>query len=1513
MDDDPDHFLFELGPPGLLMEDDKEEEWLIVRPIIEDVIDSAVADAKMRQLQRIVEHQMQEVTVETEAQRLRDFMGDILSKCIDEVVKTANPPQDGKKTNCPSYFTFHSIDLQRNSLAEAVPEVDSFNLNIDSVLGNIDVAEWTPRTTTVGGEEDVLIPTLDPTPSSAQDMGIIEISENVESSSDEDNADKTKTLDDSDPQQARPQEEKVRKVAKVSPYEGLKSSSRVAVIMLGEDETSSQQDEQNQPDLTNEQDQNLDHVGADDSVDPLSDLADVSNVNTEPVRPILGLRLRNFAIDPASASIPRDNDESPSTSAASISGLGSTWHTTEGDPEPSTSSGISDLTIVSAFSQQQQQQEQPSMQYEPIVVEAQHQQIVQEAAAPTSPVMPIKFNNILDESRFMFHLHDHRDERHPYFIITGWSNTKTQMKFFIPRHVKAKTMSFQNPTWQTGTITFIPSPERARIVQLSFKPVGQSNAMIIRFFLPIDDMRTKEIVLNDELFALSVPRVNEIMDRARARRQKPLIYYAQELEANSLYAVDVRQMDRCYAISLFSHLEKVSAITPALRETTIQHFALAFDVFKINQSANNLEGQIFLKYGYNVDCYRTSASQELGKWIMAKRKCLLCEEEFAQESSQYLSHLSRLHFVVRLSHWARKERCPRQEPTCVWSQSLADRMIHMGVRHEVSKEVETSLVSTMKHLIPTLDAKFMTCVIDSHHAGCGANSKKFSIYGFLMHSYSTPVIMTKVEDMVNQLQSAFATDKSQCIIDDCPMRFTKRDLLLKHIGVDHCSLLNFVLPMMKDNDDHHKTMIKILNAYRRVIVGADKVVVCHLCGGIYGSKTELNYHRTIQHNTVNLMSNFPTVSAEVPNGAGRSCLLCSKIMADTYIGAIHLGVCHSDKIVNDLFTLYHNNDNNPAAAVQPRQQPEPPQLSPQQQLQPHFWYYQCPICGVKINSHNDKNASTNHLLVHVVTSHEQANFRNIMRNMNLHCPVKGCQRQLGSLQLLIDHVVTSHVLYLNDFLKKHMKGFSPRDCFVPVQKPPQTQNVEAAPVPPVPVASLKQTDNQSDDIQITMVVSQPKSATTTAATVVSQPQQQENLSTTTSNFAKYTKWCLEKRIDPFRSSPIDVVHFILNACKEDKMSLAEINAFLAHLDVVHIDKNKLSKNKMIEHTLNNIRTKRQNKPMPASARSRQNRAAAAAATTGMLVTPAPEVFKPQEQQEDNSIVVTKVVQPTSSNLEKPFVCHACSPRAADFANVRLLVEHLDIVHPGEQARVGCKFCKLDRQCRNDVEAYSYLVFHTFSKVHMYNRWHALRETFKPTNPRLKDKFSTPLRTVPQDQLDRIICEPCGEAGITNLDSHVKTAEHKNNGAVINNFVQFCDLRETCPVTCGLDDLAFYLEYVYPKTLAKNQDKKMIRLQILKVLVVLSKVHDEVDGKQIMMHGTLLDKCNALMSNPNAIKGVANYICYCCPKFARDLDDLYNHVNSFSHKIAVGISDKTPYRCQICNKVFQVKQKRTKNL
>ena len=61
------------------------------------------------------------------------------------------------------------------------------------------------------------------------------------------------------------------------------------------------------------------------------------------------------------------------------------------------------------------------------------------------------------------------------------------------------------------------------------------------------------------------------------------------------------------------------------------------------------------------------------------------------------------------------------------------------------------------------------------------------------------------------------------------------------------------------------------------------------------------------------------------------------------------------------------------------------------------WYYQCPVCAVKINQDNNKATSRDILIKHLVSTHESRSYNSILENMNNHCPAKGCSREFASI------------------------------------------------------------------------------------------------------------------------------------------------------------------------------------------------------------------------------------------------------------------------------------------------------------------------------------------------------------------------------------------------------------------------------------------------------------------------------------------------------------------------------------
>ena len=79
-----------------------------------------------------------------------------------------------------------------------------------------------------------------------------------------------------------------------------------------------------------------------------------------------------------------------------------------------------------------------------------------------------------------------------------------------------------------------------------------------------------------------------------------------------------------------------------------------------------------------------------------------------------------------------------------------------------------------------------------------------------------------------------------------------------------------------------------------------------------------------------------------------------------------------------------------------------------------------------------------------------------------------------------------------------------------------------------------------------------------------------------------------------------------------------------------------------------------------------------------------------------------------------------------------------------------------------------------------------------------------------------------------FQSHATTKKHCTKGVIVNNYVAHCDYRQICPVTCGIDDLLFYLDYFCPKTLIK--DKKVSLTYKIGLLAYISAHYDDGRGK-----------------------------------------------------------------------------------
>lgn len=87
MDEDSFHDLvIDHDLPELLLEDDDEVELCIVRPILETVVSNVVELSRFKDLQKLVEINMEEVAFEEKEKQKLEMMHEILLGCISRAV-----------------------------------------------------------------------------------------------------------------------------------------------------------------------------------------------------------------------------------------------------------------------------------------------------------------------------------------------------------------------------------------------------------------------------------------------------------------------------------------------------------------------------------------------------------------------------------------------------------------------------------------------------------------------------------------------------------------------------------------------------------------------------------------------------------------------------------------------------------------------------------------------------------------------------------------------------------------------------------------------------------------------------------------------------------------------------------------------------------------------------------------------------------------------------------------------------------------------------------------------------------------------------------------------------------------------------------------------------------------------------------------------------------------------------------------------------------------------------------
>ena len=89
---------------------------------------------------------------------------------------------------------------------------------------------------------------------------------------------------------------------------------------------------------------------------------------------------------------------------------------------------------------------------------------------------------------------------------------------------------------------------------------------------------------------------------------------------------------------------------------------------------------------------------------------------------------------------------------------------------------------------------------------------------------------------------------------------------------------------------------------------------------------------------------------------------------------------------------------------------------------------------------------------------------------------------------------------------------------------------------------------------------------------------------------------------------------------------------------------------------------------------------------------------------------------------------------------------------------------------------------------------------------------------------------------------------------------------------------------------KFLNSETIRLFISKILLVLSRVHDPVDGVEISGETVIEEHISELLSSAGGVpKPIPPHVCFACPYLAQSLDQIIEHSQSQTHsQIVSGI-------------------------
>ena len=1210
------------------------------------------------------------------------------------------------------------------------------------------------------------------------------------------------------------------------------------------------------------------------------------------------LRLANFAIDPANVSSSSNHDNSSSLEQSS------SWHIAQGvappeEPDPS----IPVSSLISTLPIQPLPPEQAfSNNFSTFVVQP-PSQVVQPTQTNLTVQFPIQL--LSKELNICYPLLCNAEaHRSDYVILTMHMNNSIYYfaKLFIPLR-KASLIFTPRSISTEGNFEFIYQKiQCSSSIILSgtsitasmnqFMSQGQSQfrlSFVTRGLPDIESMILHEMhdILNSIrqqlLFIVLAGQIRQMQAQCWSSMKQLFINYAVDISGrrNQLMSVDVSKSSvDSFAEPFFDFLDHGTIITNHERTKATTRLRSLFELFKIGLNARDAETMIFNRNRSKVQYKNTlvrlvsqkeaeqrSLGQNFPYRFSADEKftCQFCDYH-ANTKAMVHEHTTLFHYCGRIGKLATCDSCPFRGCNQAWPSLLRDRMLHLGVYHQVVVTAQEELITELRkktgNTVPNITPKssLFKCPI----AGC--QHRVFSFCQLMEHFHELHDRNNYVQCLIKNLQACLNLKENICPIENCKITSNDPNVLTKHVALQHFALLREMLNVFeatKNNTAANLLMIfiknlSVPNGQNGPSDGIDRFINygCNFCKKLFGSQNELNYHKAKEHITNELLQAFSKLSRDV---AGKKlCTLCSKPFANVYSGSFHLGVAHSPNERNLALKAQTTKEQTRIEVVQPQQRNRSQQpvgnnvivynittsdeILPERQVAATVvypgaiqqatanvesnWYYQCPICASKVNLGNDQQKSSNALIKHVVTVHQDSAFTEILNKMNLHCPVRGCQASFRNMRSQKDHVINSHISYLNDFLKKFLKGLCIKDCLI------QANPSE------LPLSSTSQRNNDEDIIILDH----------------DQPSLLE----------KYLNYCQEHKFDPFNCPVFKINGFINHAFSTLNFSGENIKQVLREIQAKHSNKN-LKEEKMIKFTLSRI--------LPLNS----NQTEVSSSSKGISIPTASPRIELKKTLQKSSYKASS----TTINLSKncPFSCQTCGRQ---YEKVRELIQHFDDTNHSEIS-IGCQYCDFKKVFPNIDVANTFLTLHTFSKTHLFNRWRVSKNS----------DSKVPVRRLTESQLTQAKCDICSEE-VVDLGEHCLSKNHRDKATIVNLYVANCDRKMVCPTNCSIEDLTFLIERIAYKCLAPDPDKRLLNVNMLIILGVLDKMHDS----DVFANPVLNGKVQQLFT----IRQAPLFTCYSCGFFAKDLKTLSHHVLGNEHrtrKLKFKDKDVKIFECLAC--------------